>query len=105
MEIQDRRSGLDEWRRTMVVLLRHQVALLAMKHGRAPLPISPALLKGLMRRGVGNDLYELGEIARRFSFLGDGRMLLAELKTRGATTSPLQETLSRELQIEAEDRP
>src|SRR5260370_7439370 len=105
MEIQDRRSGLDEWPRTMVVLLRHQVALLAMKHGRAPLPISPALLKGLMRRGVGNDLYELGEIARRFSFLGDGRMLLAELKTPVSTTSPFPPTSPIHFQIYPQNPP
>ena len=67
-----------------------------MQHGRAPLPVSPPLWKGLLRRGH-LDLYELGNIARRFSFLGDGRMLLAELNTRTITTPNKSE-------IAAEDR-
>ncbi len=65
MGILDGQTGPSESQKTMRVLLRHQVVLLAMKHGRAPLPVSPALWKGLLRRGVLNDLYELGNIARR----------------------------------------
>jgi len=49
--------------------------------------------------------YELGNIARRLSFLGDGRMLLAELKIRSATAPPVRVTLSKESEIAAEDRP
>ena len=105
MGILNGQTGPSELRKTMRVLLRHQVVLLAMKHGRAPLPVSPALWKGLLRRGVLNDLYELGNIARRLSFLGDGRMLLAELKIRSATAPPVRVTLSKESEIAAEDRP
>jgi len=105
MGILDGQTGPSELRKTMRVLLRHQVVLLAMKHGRAPLPVSPALWRGLLRRGVLNDLYELGNIARRLSFLGDGRMLLAELKIRSATTPPVRVTLSKESEIAAEKRP
>ena len=89
----------------MRVLLRHQVVLLAMKHGRAPLPVSPALWKGLLRRGVPGDIFELGTIARRLSFLGDGHMLLAELQIRTATAQPVREPLSKESEIAAEFRP
>jgi hypothetical protein len=89
----------------MVFLLRQQIVLLAMKQGRAPLPVSTSLWKGLLRRGVLNDLDELGNIARRLSFLGDGRMLLAELKMRAATARPARETLPKEGEITAEDRP
>jgi len=92
MGILDGQTGPCELQKTMVLLLRHQVVLLAMKDGRAPLPVSPALWRGLLRRGVLNDLYELGNIARRLSFLGDERMLLAELKFRTATKSPVRET-------------
>ena len=74
----------------MAPLLGHWVALLAMKHGRAPLPVSPALWKGLLRQGFPNDVNELGNFARRYLFLGDGRMLLAELRKRSeASTHPL----------------
>jgi hypothetical protein len=71
-----------ESQKTMVHLLRHQTPLLAMKHRRAPLYVSPALCNGLVRLGAANDLYDLGSIARRLSFLGDGRVFLAELKVR-----------------------
>src|SRR6266446_8579484 len=102
--ILDGQADRSEWQRTMVLLFRHQVVLLAMKHSRAPLPVSPALWRGLLRRGVLSDLYELGNIARRLSFLGDGRMLLAELKIRSATTPPVRVTLSKDSEIAAEDR-
>jgi hypothetical protein len=82
-----------------VLLLRHQIVLLAMKHGRAPLP-------GLLRRGVLNDVYELGNIARRLSLLGDDRMFLAQLKVRTPSTRPMRETiLSRDSEIAVEVRP
>jgi len=76
-----------------------------MKHGRAPLSVSPTLWKGLLRLGALNDLYELGSIARRLSFLGDGRILLAELKNRTTTRAPVEGPVSRKIEIEAEDRP
>jgi hypothetical protein len=98
-------AGSFEWQETIVSLLRHQVVLLAMKYGRAPLPVSSALCKGLLRQGVLKDLCELGNIARRLSFLGDERMLLAELRVRTAATPPVRETLSKEGEIAAEDRP
>jgi hypothetical protein len=85
-EIGGGQTGPSERQKTIVHSFRQQVVLLAMKQGRAPLPVSPALWKGLLRRGVLSDLDELGNIARRFSFLGDGRMLLAELKIRASTT-------------------
>jgi hypothetical protein len=93
------------WRRTLVDLLRHQVLLLAMKHGRAPLPVSRAVLKNLLRRGILNDLHDLGSVARRLSFLEDGRILLAELNVRTAKRGPAEETVAREAEIAAEVRP
>ena len=105
MGILDGQTDPSEWQKTMVFLLRHQIVLLAMKQGRAPLPVSASLWKGLLRRGVLNDLDELGNIARRLSFLGDERMLLAELKRRAVTARPARETLSTEGEITAEDRP
>jgi hypothetical protein len=81
------------------------MVLLAMKHGRAPLPVSSTLWKALLRQGFLNDLNELGNIAHRFSFLGDERILLAELRIRVGTTSAARETLPNESEIAAENRP
>ena len=107
---QEKRTGIrdgqrSQWQKSMVLLLRQQVVLLAMKDGRAPLPVSATLWKGLLRRGVLNDLDDLGNIARRLSFLRDERMLLAELRIRTSTTPPVRNTLSKEGEIAAEDRP
>jgi hypothetical protein len=102
--IPDGQTGRCEWQQTVGPLLRNLVALLAMKHGRAPLPVSAALWKGLLRRGVLNDLSELGNIARRYSFLGDERMMLAELRIRTVTNSSVRETLPKDGENAVDDR-
>jgi hypothetical protein len=89
----------------MVHLLRHQIVLLAMKQRRAPLPVSPALWKGRVRLGAPNGLYDLGSIARRLSFLGDERILLAELKPRAGTKPHVEEPEAKEIKIVEEDHP
>jgi hypothetical protein len=91
----DARKGQFEWPNTIAPLLGDRVVLLAMKHGRAPLSVSPALSKGLRRLGVLNDLYDLGSIARRLSFLGDGQILLAELKMRATIRPAMEEAVSK----------
>ncbi len=98
-------KGQFEWRNTIAPLLGDWVVLLSMKRGRAPLPVSSTLWKVLLRQGFLNDLDELGNIARRFSFLGDERLLLAELRIRTATTPSVRKTLSKESEIAAEDSP
>jgi hypothetical protein len=105
LEILDGRSNASQWQRTTVHSLRRQVVLLAMKHGRAPLSVSSALWKSLRRLGAPNNLYELGGIARRLSFLGDSRILLAELRHRIATSASAEEPVSEENQIGVERRP
>lgn len=82
-------------------LLRHQVLLLAMKEGRAPLPVSPALWRSLQRQGFLNDLRNLGSIARRLLFLGDSRMLMMELRARGSANPPAKEKTSKEMEMTA----
>lgn len=67
-------------RKTMAQMLGDVIALLAMKHRRAPLPVSSALLRTLGMRGFPENLAELESFARRLLFLGDERMLLAELR-------------------------
>jgi hypothetical protein len=105
MMFRDARKGQFERRNTIAPLLGDWVVLLAMKHRRAPLPVSSTLWKALLRQGFLNDLDELGNIARRISFLGDERLLLAELRIRTATTPSVRETLSREDKVAAEDSP
>jgi hypothetical protein len=100
----DARKSQFEVRNTIAPLLGDWVVLLAMQRRRAPLPVSSVLWKGLLREGFPNDLDELGILARRYLFLGDARMLLAELRIRTTTTAPVQETLSREGKRTAEDR-
>ena len=103
--IREGQIGESEWRRTTMGLLRQHILLLAMKLGRAPMPLSPAVCKGLLRRGVLNDLQALGKIARRLLFLGDGRMLLAEIEYGPTTVPPAQETLSSESHIAVKELP
>jgi hypothetical protein len=98
-------KGQFEWRNTIAPLASDSVVLLAMKHRRAPLPVSSALWNGLLRKGFLNDLDELAVFPRCYLSLGDARMLLAEQRIRTATTPPAQETLSKEEKIAAENLP
>ena len=99
----DGRESPSEWHKYMLELLRHQVLLLAMKNGRAPLSVSPSLWKGLRRQGVLNDLYDLGSIARRLLFLGDGHILLAELRIRTGARPSAKEKTSKVMEIAGKD--
>ncbi len=54
------RESPSEWQSYVLELLRHQVLLLAMKNGRAPLPVSPSIWKDLQKQGVLNNLYVWG---------------------------------------------
>jgi hypothetical protein len=101
----DARKDQYEWRNTIAPLLGDWVVLLAMKHRRAPLPVSSTLWKVLLRQGLLKDLDELGSIARRISFLGDERLLLSELKIRTTTSLPVRETLPKKTEISSEDGP
>jgi hypothetical protein len=103
--IREGQIGESEWQSLTLDLLRQHVLLLAMKHGRAPLPLSRAVCTGLLRRGVLNDPEALGSIARRFSFLGDEQMLLAEIEYGWAIVPSAQATLSSESQIAAREPP
>jgi len=74
---------------TSACLLADLVALIAMMQRRAPLPISAGLKERVSRRNSPASLLELGDLARRYLFLGDERMLLAEMKRpRMRSTSP-----------------
>jgi hypothetical protein len=98
-------AGASECRKMMAELFGPCIVLLAMKHGRAPLPVSPGLWKRLSRLGLLNDPQELESLARRLLFLGDERMLLAELRRRPTTIPPSAEKSTKQPEIETEDRP
>lgn len=85
--------------------LSQSVPLLAMKYGRSPLTVSRALKKTLMRHGVVDDAAELGDLARRYLFLGDAQMLLAESRKRPTSIShsiEFAKQLGRERQTQLE---
>lgn len=66
------------------------VALLAMKYRRAPLPVPRGLEKALMYQGLAGDSSELGDLALRYLFFGDARILLAESRRPTPLTNSLQ---------------
>lgn len=81
-------SPLGEW-----------VALLAMKYRRAPLPVSRDLEKAFICQGVADDPADLGDLARRYLFPGDARMLLAESRKRPV---PIANSLELAKQLDAD---
>jgi hypothetical protein len=86
----------------VVQLFGSWILFLAMKHGRAPLPVSAALCKKLSRMGLPNDPQELENLARRLLFLGDERMLLAELRRHQSTVPATAERFPKQPEIETE---
>jgi hypothetical protein len=80
-------------------LLGQYVALLAMKDGRAPLPVSPTRWRALLRRGLTDDAAGLGHVARRYLFLGDASMLLTESRNLPA---PVAESVAAVKQLNEE---
>jgi len=54
----------------------------ALKYRRAPLPAFRGLEKALLCQGLADDTAELGDLARRYPFHGDPKMLLAESRKR-----------------------
>jgi hypothetical protein len=89
----DAKIGPFERRNMMAQMLGDIVALLAMQQRRAPLPVSSALRNAILRGGLPNGLIELGDFARRYLFLGDERMLLAELQRRPRCAEVISEEL------------
>src|SRR5713226_413997 len=55
--------------------------------------VSSAFRNAILRRGLPNGLIELGDFARRYLFLGDERMLLAELQRRPRCADVISEEL------------
>jgi len=68
--------------REIAALLRHLVALSAMKYGRAPLPVSRSLLKAWMHPDFSGSPGDLEILIRRYLFFGDERLVLGELRMK-----------------------
>lgn len=94
MNRMNQRAELDpaDLSENMLPLFGKVVALLAMKSGRAPLPVSASLMRRMMRGGFTGDVDQLMNLARRYLFLRDERMLLAELKLHAPTTPVIRPT-------------
>jgi hypothetical protein len=106
MMFRDARKSQFEWRNTIAPLLGDWVVLLAMKHRRAPLPVSSALRKGLLRKGFLNDLDELALFARRYLF----RRIDAAINSRTENSdhdnpARARYIVIRRRKVAAEDRP
>lgn len=84
--------------------LSEWVALLAMKYGRAPLSVSRCVEKALMRHGLSDYPMELSDLARRYLFLGDAGILLAESRKRPIPISDSLE-LVKQLGTEKQNQP
>jgi hypothetical protein len=79
--------------------------LLAVKHGRAALPVSPALWRSLSHLELPNDPQELESLTRRLLFLEDQRILLRELARRRTTVLPSAERFLKQPETETEEGP
>ncbi len=73
---------LRERREAIPLLLRHFMARFAARYARAPLPLSPALLKAADRYAWPGNLRELENVVKRYLILGDETLVLSELETR-----------------------
>ena len=62
------------------ILLKHMMSQTAEHYGRAPLPISPSLLKACETYSWPGNLRELGNFIKRYLILGDENLAIAELQ-------------------------
>ncbi|HXJ07841.1 MAG TPA: hypothetical protein VNH65_22285 [Candidatus Acidoferrum sp.] len=105
MKFRDRRKGQFEWRITIAPLLGDRVVLLAMKHRRAPLPVSSALWKGLQRKGFPNGLDELAIFARRYQLLGGRAAAASRTENSDRRTHARARDIVKAEKVATEDRP
>ncbi len=66
----------------VALLLKHLVALSAMQHGRAPLPVPRSLLKAFVHHDFPGSIDHLEALVRRYLFFGDERLVLSELRMK-----------------------
>jgi len=66
----------------VALLLKHLMALSAMQHSRAPLPVPRSLLRAFVRDDSPGGIDHLEALVRRYLFLGDARLVLSELRMK-----------------------
>jgi len=78
---------LRERREEILLLLRHFMSCFAARHGRDPLPLSPALIDAAMKYPWPGNLRELENVVKRYLILRDEAQILQELATSGEGTT------------------
>src|SRR5271163_4238460 len=64
------------------ILLKHSMTRMAERYARAPLPLTPALLKACLRHSWPGNLRELSNFIKRYLVLGDETLAVSELQPR-----------------------
>jgi len=73
---------LRERKEEIPVLLKHSMTRMAERYARAPLPLSPALLKACQDHSWPGNLRELNNFLKRYLILGDEALAVTELLPR-----------------------
>ena len=81
---------LRERREEIPALLRHFMSVLAERFGRAPLPLSPALLEACFRHHWPGNLRELENLVKRYLILGQDSLLIREFDSTTTLSQPME---------------
>jgi DNA-binding NtrC family response regulator len=73
---------LRERKEEIPILLKHSMTRMAERYARAPLPLSPALLKACQDHNWPGNLRELNNFLKRYLILGDEALAVTELLPR-----------------------
>jgi two-component system, NtrC family, response regulator AtoC len=65
------------------ILLKHSMTRVAERYARAPLPLTPALLKACHDHSWPGNLRELNNFLKRYLILGDENLAVSELQPKG----------------------
>jgi two-component system response regulator AtoC len=65
------------------ILLKHSMTRMAERYARAPLPLTPALLKACHDHSWPGNLRELNNFLKRYLILGDENLAVSELQPKG----------------------
>ena len=65
------------------ILLKHSMTRMAERYARAPLPLTPALLKACQDHAWPGNLRELNNFLKRYLILGDENLAVSELQPKG----------------------
>src|SRR6202046_4706374 len=67
----------------VAILLKHSMTRMAERYARAPLPLTPALLKACHDHSWPGNLRELNNFLKRYLILGDENLAVSELQPQG----------------------